>query len=202
MDFSQLETIIRWVLTSPVTSSPLTFAALTGLATAFVWLAVAPTRTQAQKDGRLDGYLHGRDIIEDLDMSRSFLMRVVVPAMRKGLDSLAALSPGRDVRRVQQMLIEAGQPGGLTAPDIFGLQILSAVGLVALYLLIVRVFGFLQSAAWLITLRNGALLALVGYLLPRVWLRGRVRQRQGEIIRNFSNALDLLSVSVDAGPRA
>ena len=40
---------------------------------------------------------------------------------------------------------------------------------------------------------------MVGYLLPRVWLRGRVRQRQGEIIRNFSNALDLLSVSVDAG---
>ncbi len=39
----------------------------------------------------------------------------------------------------------------------------------------------------------------MGYLLPRVWLRGRVRQRQGEIIRNFSNALDLLSVSVDAG---
>ncbi len=104
MDFSQFETIIRWVLTSPVTSSPLTFAALTGLATAFVWLAVAPTRTQAQKDGRLDGYLHGRDIIEDLEMSRSFLMRVVVPALRKGLDSLASLSPGRDVRRVQQML--------------------------------------------------------------------------------------------------
>ena len=143
MDFSQFETVIRWVLTSSVTSSPLTFAALTGLATAFVWLAVAPTRTQAQKDGRLDGYLHGRDIIEDLDMSRSFLIRVVVPALRKGLDSLAALSPGRDVRRVQQMLVEAGEPGGLTAPDIFGLQILSAVGLVALYLLVVRTFGFL-----------------------------------------------------------
>ena len=142
MDFSQFETIIRWVLTSSVTSSPLTFAALTGLATAFVWLAVAPTRTQAQKDGRLDGYLQGHDIIEDLEMSRSFFIRAVVPALRKGLDSLASLSPGRDVRRVQQMLVEAGEPGGLTAPDIFGLQILSAVGLVALYLLVVRTFGF------------------------------------------------------------
>ncbi len=199
MDFSWLETAVQWVLTSPTTSSPLTFAALAALATLLIWLALAPSWSEAQKSGRLEGYLQGRDIIEDVEMERSFLRRVLIPTLRSALQLLGKATPGRDVARVQQQLVEAGRPGGLTAADIFGLQILVALAFAGLYLLIANAGGLLTSAPWTTTLRNAAIIAIVGYLVPRLWLRSAVDRRKGDIVRNFSNALDLLSVGVDAG---
>jgi tight adherence protein C len=51
----------------------------------------------------------------------------------------------------------------------------------------------------LVIARNTLILALAGFFVPRLWLRMRVSRRQREIVRNFPDALDLLSVSVDAG---
>ncbi len=199
MAIDQLEAILDWIIHSDVVSSPWTFAALAALAILFFWMAVAPSRSRSQEESRLSGYLEGRDIIEDAEMERSFWKRVIGPALRGLFRAITAFTPARTVKRVQRLLVEAGDPGGLTAPDIFGLQILAAVLLGALYLLVLRLMGTLGTTSWLIVARNGSLLVLIGYLLPRVWLQRQATNRKGEIIRNFSNALDLLSVSVDAG---
>jgi tight adherence protein C len=39
----------------------------------------------------------------------------------------------------------------------------------------------------------------IGYVLPAFWLGSKIRARQKEIFRAMPNALDLLSVSVEAG---
>ena len=199
MIINQLEQIIRWVLTSPVTSSPASFAALVALTVIFVWLALAPSRSKAQKDDRLSDYLQGRDIIEEVDLERSFWKRVIGPGLRKGFRAVGSLSPGRAATRVQRLLVEAGEPGRLTAPDIFGMQILAAIVVGAVYLGLLRFMGSLATTPWLAVARNTGLIALIGYVIPRLWLRSRADRRKAEIIRNFSNALDLLSVGVDAG---
>ncbi len=199
MAIDQLEAILDWIIHSDVVSSPWTFAALAALAILFFWMAVAPSRSRSQEESRLSGYLEGRDIIEDAEMERPFWQRVIGPVLRWLFRNVTAFTPARSVRRVQRLLVEAGDPGGLTAPDIFGLQILVAVLLGALYLLVLRLMGTLGTTPWLIVARNGSLLVLIGYLLPRAWLQRQATNRKNEIIRNFSNALDLLSVSVDAG---
>jgi tight adherence protein C len=52
-------------------------------------------------------------------------------------------------------------------------------------------------------LGNRVILSLVGlalgYLLPGVWLGRRIRRRQEEVVKTLPDALDLLSVSVEAG---
>ncbi|MCU0522397.1 MAG: type II secretion system F family protein [Anaerolineae bacterium] len=199
MAIDQLEAILQWIVTSESTSSPLTFALLAALAMLLFWLAVAPSRSRSQEENRLAGYLQGRDIIEDADLERSFWQRAIRPALRRIFGVLTALTPVRSVRRIQRLLVEAGEPGGLTAPDVFGLQILASILLGALYLLLLQAMGTLGSTAWLIVARNGSLLILIGFLLPRVWLQRQATGRKNEIARNFSNALDLLSVAVDAG---
>src|SRR6185437_14597207 len=49
-----------------------------------------------------------------------------------------------------------------------------------------------------VVLYSGGFAAL-GFILPALWLSGRIRNRQKEIFRAMPNALDLLSVSVQAG---
>ncbi len=195
----QIEALFDTLIRIDLLSSPLTFALLTGVAMVFVWLALAPSTAKVAAEGRLEGYLRGGDIIEETEMARSFLRRAVIPFFRQVLDILANLTPMRDVTRVQRMLVEAGSPAGLTAPDILGLQILTALAFGGIYVLALRTLGQLSTTPTLIAIRNGALLALIGFLLPRVWLRTKVNQRKREIVRAFPDALDLLSVSVDAG---
>lgn len=179
--------------------TPQVFAVLTGVAVAFLWFALAPSMSKRIQDGRLDGYLQGGDIIEDVDMQRSFIVRAVVPTIKKVLHTLGALTPGRDVESLRRLLLRAGQPAGLSAPDVLGLQILLAVGVSGLVLFLMQVTNQLGQAPTLIVVRNVGIAALLGYILPRLWLRMRADRRQREISRTFSDALDLLSVSVEAG---
>ncbi len=195
-----VEELLQAIWSVPALTSPWTFAALTGVAFAFLWFAVAPSGADVAEESRLRGYLRGRgDIVEDAEFARSFLRRALAPALRNFLKTLGSLTPIQDVQRVQQRLSEADNPGGLTVPDILGLQILLMVFLGGGYLAITYLMGNLGTTAPLTLARNGGLLALLGFLAPRLWLRSRADARKREIVRRFSDALDLLSVSVDAG---
>ncbi len=191
--------IIEMLFTTGVLTSPLTFAALTGTAVVLVWVAVAPSASTAAREGRLEGYLQGRDIIEDEEMQRSFWKRAVLPAIEKVFNALSSLSPVKDVQRLETWLVHAGSPANLTAPDVLGIQILASVALPGAYMIMMWLLDLWPSTAPLTLGRNGLILAGLGYMLPRVWLRNRANQRKREILRTFSDALDLLSVSVDAG---
>lgn len=172
--------------------SPFAFAGLIGLATVLVWLALAPQAREVQE--RLDGYGDRRDVIQEEDMGKPFGARVLLPLLRRVLRMLGRLAPKGNVDRTQQMLVQAGEPGGLTVLDFFGLRFL---------LLVLMGGGYFwwigQTLPGTTALRNTLILAGLGYFLPLLWLRRRVRGRQHEIIRAFPDALDMLTIGVEAG---
>ncbi len=200
MNPEMLTALIERLWAIDILSSPWTFAALTTLAVICLWFAVAPSLAEVATDSRLSGYLGGEgDLIEDLELQPSFLKRAALPFLRQLLRAAASLTPVRDVQRIQRQLLEAGNPGGLTVPDIMGLQILAVVLFAGGYLLIAQLLGLLAQTPQVALLRNGLLLAVLGFVTPRLWLRSKADARKQEIVRRFSDALDLLSVSVDAG---
>ena len=173
---------------------PLLVGGLSGLAVLFFWLALAPARAPRAVDRRLGSFVAREDLIETRELARPLVSRTLIPLLHRLLHFLGGLLPQRNLEKVAQQLVYAGEPGGLSALDFVGLRILLAVGLAAGY------FFVLGSALPpTIALRNAMVGAMVGSLLPRFWLRRRVRGRQNNIRRTLPDALDMLTVGVEAG---
>jgi len=94
----------------------------------------------------------------------------------------------------RRMLVQAGQPGGLTVLDFYGLRLLASLGVCGWWLW--AMMGRLSAAKFLL---GGGIAAGLGFLLPTLWLRGRVRRRKREIVRALPNALDMMTIGVEAG---
>jgi len=165
------------------------------VAVALVWISFAPASPKRAVRERLNGYLQREETIAAEDeMGKSFTARVVSPLLRRLLRFLGRLMPHRSVEATRQMLVHAGQPGGLAPMDFYGLRVLLALLLCGGYLLV-----FSAGQPFSIALRNALLAAFVGFFLPQFWLRRRVRQRQREIARALPDALDMMTIGVEAG---
>lgn len=177
-------------------ASPGLVAVLVALAIGALILALRPSPAGRSVQERLDGYGEPEvdDLIDNERMSRGFAERVLWPALRSILRSVGRLLPGRATADTDRMLVVAGRPGGLTALDFWGLRLLlAAVAGSAMVALAWR------DQAPTAALFRGALAAGLGFLLPVIWLRSRVSSRKNEILRALPNALDMLSIGVEAG---
>lgn len=174
--------------------SPLTFALLVAVATALVWMALAPAKAGRDVEGRLDDYVTRSDTLEVGDMQQTLGRRAGLPIVRSFLSTVGRLTPRRSIESTAKMLVQAGEPGGLTALDFSGLRLLLAVLMGGGYF-----FLFGANLATTEALRNALVLVAAGYFLPLFWLRRRVRKRQHEIARALPDALDMMTVGVEAG---
>jgi tight adherence protein C len=131
----------------------------------------------------------------DEEMVERFVDRVLKPSLRRWLGVLGRFTPGGNMQRVQRDLMLAGHPANLGLLDFLGIKMLSAlmVGLGAFALLMAR------RMAGLPALLFSLVGALVGLYVPNFWLRGRKKSRAKEIRRALPDALDMLSICVDAG---
>jgi tight adherence protein C len=186
--------ILSFVGSADLLCSPPTFGVLVGLAAALIWLAVVPSDALRRMRGRLDDYVEAQDVVEAFEMSEPFARRALVPFLRRLLASLGSLVPLANVDETRRRLIQAGEPGGLTALDFLGLRVLLP-GLLGggYFLLASRALPFATA------LRNTLVLGAGGFFLPVLWLRRRVRQRKHEITRALPDALDMLTIGVEAG---
>ncbi len=91
---------------------------------------------------------------------------------------------------VRKQLIMAGEPEGLKPEDILSMMVLSALLGIAFLTLILLMLGKSLTIA-----PFGA----VAFFLTRLWLRDQVKKRHFEITRALPYAIDLLTLSVEAG---
>ena len=127
------------------------------------------------------------------ELTGSFRTRVLEPVIRTIGGFFGRLTPSSAIDRFEHQLTIANHPFGLGAREFYGLRIL-----------------FIILGAWfaITLLRQGtdtvriiaaALTVYVGFFGPTVWLSRRVRKRQDQIRKGLPDALDMLSVTAQAG---
>jgi tight adherence protein C len=91
-------------------------------------------------------------------------------------------------------LEKAGYPGGLRGADWLGVKLLSTIVVGVAVGLVLLATGRVQLAVLF-----GVAGAGLGYMLPEFWLGGKARKRSWAMVLQLPDALDLLTISVEAG---
>ncbi|MBI4788582.1 MAG: type II secretion system F family protein [Chloroflexi bacterium] len=133
--------------------------------------------------------------LEELQLAQPFSQRALWPTLRGLSRLLTRFAPQQVVQSTRRKLDLAGNPYDLPVLEFLGLRGLSAL-LVAL--LFALVFTFVHTSALMVLVLVGAG-AVLGFYLPLLWLNLKIRERQADIQMALPDALDLLTVCVEAG---
>jgi tight adherence protein C len=165
------------------------------VALVLVVLGVRKPRPQVVIEERLSQYGHRVPTLEELELQQPFNERVLKPLLRRLAGMMSRFAPKTSHQWLRQKLVEAGNPANLGPAEFTGLRVLLAGGLGGLLFVL-----FLMSGSSLTNLiLFPAVAGGIGYLLPGVWLGNRIKRRKSAIIRALPDAIDLLTISVEAG---
>lgn len=173
---------------------------LAALSIVLIVLGITQMQRAGGLDERLGLYLAG-DIAhpatyQEIELSRPFSDRVLMPMVRRVSRMLVWLWPETRLKAVQLRLLLAGSPGRLNASDFIGVRVMVAVSLLAVAIL----YGYLTSYPVTSTsLGMLAALAFCGFYLPDFWLSRQITIRQRGIINGLPDALDMLTITIEAG---
>jgi len=120
--------------------------------------------------------------------------RVVRPMLGAPVEQVKRLMPVRMLDGMRQQLVLAGEPMTLNA--FLTLRLIFLVAFLLLPGTMVVALGVKLSLMPVLVIVG---FALAGVLLPQMWLRQRVGQRQALIIKSLPDAFDLITTCVEAG---
>lgn len=135
--------------------------------------------------------------LEQIEMSQSFAERVILPIARRLGEFVVRYTPQNAIQDTAIKLEMAGNPGGMDPTVFYSLRFLG--------LLLGGLFLFLSSIAPKGSILEGKGLlygsgaAVLGFFLPQLWLSSRISSRQRDIRKAMPDALDLLTICVEAG---
>jgi tight adherence protein C len=122
-----------------------------------------------------------------LRYSRPFFRRYVTPIV-------SGFKNKKKIReRYKRKLASAGLTEVLSPEDFFSFKLFLIVGFPIMFLLL-RTF---LEETW--PLNYIFFISIFGFFYPDFWIKGKIQQRQQEIIRNMPFAVDMLALSVEAG---
>jgi tight adherence protein C len=132
--------------------------------------------------------------LEEIELSQPFGQRVIRPMLLTLSRNFSKLSPSKSKAAAELQLELAGRPNNWGATEFFGLRIFVAIVLGVLIFLITSISSDFTTA-----ILASVLAGLLGFFMPILWLRSKIRQRQENIIKSLPDALDLLTITVEAG---
>jgi len=133
--------------------------------------------------------------LEEIELAQPFSERVIKPILTGLAGFVTRFAPANALEDARHRLELAGRPYNWGPAEFFAFRALAGVLLGVFAFLLLSVTG--QPFT---TLFFGTLIGLaLGYLLPSLWLGSRIRRRQDEVVRALPDALDLLTICVEAG---
>lgn len=177
----------------------LAVAVAAGILLIFVGLAMAVSPRQTDLlEARLAQFAEaGRApaTLAEVEMSLPLFDRVFRPFLDKVGHRLNRNAGAGSTDALQEKLNLAGRPWGLTASGFLALRLLCMLMFTAIGLAL-ALFGALTMPLLVVVPAGGLIL---GYLGPQMVVARRIKKRQKEILLALPSALDLLTISVEAG---
>jgi tight adherence protein C len=161
-----------------------------------LFVGVAAPRSSDQVLDRLAEY-GGRTLtLEEIELSQPFSQRVIKPLIQGIAQFIGRFAPQRNIEEIRRKLELAGKPYGWGPTEFLGIRGSAGVLLATMTFLLLTLTGQYLPKRFLATLVAGG---LGFYVLPTLWLSSKIRSRQTEILKALPDALDLLTISVEAG---
>jgi tight adherence protein C len=134
--------------------------------------------------------------LEEIELSQPFSERVLLPIMSRLGDISSRFTPQRVIEQTRVRIEMAGNPGRMDATTFIFLHFVSAAlfgGLILLLTFLSKTFSL--PLKFLVVL----IFTVLGYFFPDLWIRSRINSRQKQVRKAMPDALDLLTICVEAG---
>lgn len=132
--------------------------------------------------------------LDEQELQIPFYQRVLIPLMGSLLKTLGKYGAKQSEERLRTNIQQAGNPGNISPTMFVGLRVFLAAALAAIIFLVV-----IQSMTWQDGLLYIGLGPVIGYMMPVMWLGRKITARKKNIVKALPDALDLLTISVEAG---
>lgn len=133
--------------------------------------------------------------LEQIELSQRFYERVILPFFNRIGEVAQRFTPQATLESARQRLEMAGNPMQLEPAFFLATRFVLAVILAGLLMLVYLITG----RNWLQGLLVSFLFLLLGFFLPDMWLSSLISRRQRDVFRAMPDALDLLTIAVEAG---
>lgn len=129
------------------------------------------------------------------ELEPSFNERVIAPALGRLVGFGKRITPSDYAERIRRKLDVAGNPNGISVDRILALKVVGlAVGFI-MALGVVLLFGVSLAPAFVVCFAGTAL----GYYAPNIFLYQKGADRNAQVQKDLPDAIDLLTISVEAG---
>jgi tight adherence protein C len=156
-------------------------------------LAARPGKDTVQT--RLEQLVVQPKTLEEFELQQPFFERVIRPVVKRLAQLGRRGDQGGIVARTDARLEKAGYPGGLRGADWMGVKILGAI-IGAILFFVLGLVLLHQPAMGILA---GVVGIMFGFIGPEFWLGRRIQGRSMAMILQLPDALDLLTISVEAG---
>lgn len=168
------------------------------MAVALVVLGLRETREADPLEARLAEFAERGEAasLAEIEMSQTFVERVIIPLANKMGEFALRFTPQQALDDIETKLERAGNPRGITPTTFFAARFI-----VAALIGMLMIFTFSTSKE-LFTMKGIGLTLMftaLGFAIPNMLISSKIVRRQNEVRDALPDALDLLTICVEAG---
>ena len=135
--------------------------------------------------------------LEEIELSQPLSERIIIPLARKFGEFATRFTPQNAIQATARKLELAGNPKGLEPSIFWALRFVLAIGLGGFLLFIFSIGSIGWPLSRKLMIIAGA--AMFGFYMPELLINSKIARRQKDVRKAMPDALDLLTICVEAG---
>lgn len=169
------------------------------LSVALIVVGMRSRQDETPLDERLAEYIsRGEEVsLEEIELSQPITERVIVPIVQKIGELTEKFTPQNAIEETEKKLELAGNPPGIDPTIFWAARFIVAIGVGGILLFVFSVSS--MNWTWGRKLLMTGIFSVIGFFMPQLLLQSKISSRQDMIRKSMPDALDLLTICVQAG---